>query len=159
MSKFTYDERVELTKEIANYIIETKSSTRNAANKFKVSNATVSVLMGDFLEKLDKSKFLLVQEVLESNKPKSYKDENVRKRVILVADLVLKNFTAEEISKSMGETVNVINEDLQTRLQKISPELYISVKQKLKENSFANLQKGSNMIVENQNIDVNGKFR
>lgn len=159
MSKFTYEERVELTNQIAYYIIETKSSTRNTAMKFKISNATISVLMNDLLKILNREKFLLVQEVLNMNKPKSYKDEDVRKRVLLVADMVLNGFTVEEISKSMNETVNVINEDLQTRLKKISPELYINVKLKLKENSYTNLQIGRNMTVENQERDINGRFK
>lgn len=159
MSKFTYEERVELTNEIADYIIETKGSTRNSAKKFNVSNATVSVLMNDFLKGLNLNKFLMVQEVLNSNKPKNYTDADVRERVLLAANLVLKGFTVEEVSKSMGETINVINEDLQTRLSKISPEIYISVKKKLNENSIANLQVGSNMTVENQERDINGRFK
>lgn len=158
MSKFTYEERVELTNEIADYIINTKSSTRNAAKKFNISNATVSVLMNEFLKLLNIKKFLLVQEVLNSNKPKTYKDEDVKKRVLLVADLVLKGFTVEKISKYINETINIVNEDLQTRLNKINPELYIEVKNLLTKNSRNNLSIGSYMSVENQERE-NGRFK
>ena len=55
MAKFTDEERIEITKAIADYIINNYCSTRKAAEHFKISNATVSTLMNELLPKIDKS--------------------------------------------------------------------------------------------------------
>ena len=158
MAKFTDEERIEITKTIADYIINNNSSTRKAAEYFKISNATVSTLMHELLPKLDYKKYLEVQNVLNGNKPKTISDEKVKQRVIKAAELIKDNFTAEEIANAMGVTINVINEDLQTRLPRISETLYNEVKEIQKRNSKDNLQLGSNMSVEGQKRDENGKF-
>lgn len=158
MAKFTDEERAIKTIEIANYIIENNSSTRKTAEHFEVSNATVSYLMNALLKKIDPSKYLLVQNILRMNTPKTVNNEDIRNRVIKVAHLIKEGFTVEEIARNMNTTVHVINEDLQTRLSRISKELYNEVKIIQLENSRANLKLGSNMSVESQKRDENGKF-
>ena len=88
MTKFTDEERTELIKKVADYIIGEKSSTRKAAKQFKISNATVSVWMNNLLIKTDRQKFILVQEILHQNKPKTINDEEVKNRVLKVAELI-----------------------------------------------------------------------
>lgn len=158
MAKFTEEERIEKTIEIANYIIENNASTRKAAEHFGISNATVSDWMNLVLIKLDGKKYLKVQDILTGNKPKTIQDDFVKQRVLEAAELIKQNFTVEEIAKHYGVTVNVINEDLQTRLPRISQELYIEVKNKQSQNSKDNLKIGRNMSVGEQKRDENGKF-
>ena len=158
MAKFTLDERIEITKAIADYIIDNSSSTRKAAEHFKISNATVSTLMNELLPKIDQEKYFNVQSILNVNKPKTIADEEIKQRVEKVAELIKEGFTVEEIANSMGVTINVINEDLQTRLPRISESLYNEVKTIQIQNSRNNLHLGSNMSVEGQQRDENGKF-
>ena len=158
MARFTDDERIEKTFEIADYIINNNSSTRKAAQHFNVSNATVSVLMNDLLKKIDRERFLKVEMVLKNNKPKTVADIEVRERVIKVANLIIAGFTAEEIAKTLNVSINIINEDLQTRLLRVDEKLYKEVKLKQSSNSSKNLEKGQNMSVEDQKRDENGRF-
>ena len=71
----------------------------------------------------------------------------------MVAD---KNLDSE--NETDTEYSNVINEDLQTRLPRISECLYNEVKAIQLQNSRNNLHLGSNMSVEGQQRDENGKF-
>jgi len=158
MAKFTDEERTIKTIEIADYIIDNNSSTRKAAEHFKISNATVSYLMNALLKKINPTKYLLVQNILRMNTPKTIHNDVIKNRVIKAANLIKEGFTAEEIARSMNITVNVINEDLQTRLPRVSKELYKEVKIIQLKNSRDNLKLGSNMSVESQKRDVNGKF-
>ena len=158
MAKFTDEERAIKTIEIADYIIENNSSTRKTAEYFKISNATVSYLMNALLKKLNPTKYLLVQNILRMNTPKTIKDDEIKDRVIKAAYLIKEGFTVDEIARSMNMTVNVINEDLQTRLPRVSIELYKEVKIIQLKNSRDNLKLGSNMSVESQKRDINGKF-
>ena len=155
MAKFTDDERIEITKAIADYIISTKCSTRKAAEHFNISNATVSTLMNELLSKMDPKKYSQVESVLAANKPKTVKDDEVKQRVLKAAELIKEGFTVEEIASAMHTTINVINEDLQTRLPRISQTLYNEVKEIQRRNSISNLK---NVSVEGQQRDENGKF-
>lgn len=140
MAKFTDEERNKKVIEVANYIIENKSSTRRAAEQFNISNATVSDWMNYLLKNLNNSKFLKVQEVLNGNKPKTIDDIKVKKRVLEAASLIIQEHTVLEIASELGVSANVINEDLQTRLPRISKELYEKVRIVLKKHSMSNLK-------------------
>ena len=159
MAKFTDVERQKLAIEIADYIIDTNSSTRKSSDHFNISNATVSTLMNELLPKLDSKKHLQVQTILNKNKPKRIVDDEVKERVISAANLIKEGFTVEEIAKAKQVTIHVINEDLQTRLPKISKELYEEVKAIQKQNSKNNLHLGSEMDVTEQKRDEYGRFK
>ena len=155
MARFTDDERIEITRNIADYIISTKCSTRKAAEHFNISNATVSTLMNELLSKMDPKKYSQVESILSGNKPKTVKDDEIKQRVLKAAELIKEGFTVEEIAKALDTTINVINEDLQTRLPRISESLHAEVKEIQRRNSISNLK---NVSVEGQQRDENGKF-
>lgn len=155
MTKFTDEERNKKAIEVANYIIENNSSTRKAAEQFDVSNATVSDWMNYLLKNLNYNKFLKVQEILNGNKPKTIENEFVKERVLAAAQSIKQNFTVEEIAKHYRVTANVINEDLQTRLPRISVELYEEVKKILNTHSMNNLK---NVNIETEKGNENGRF-
>ncbi len=146
MAKFTDEERSKKIIEIANYIIENNSSTRKAAEYFGISNATVFDWMNSYLKKMDVQKFLKVEEILKKNKPKTVDDLDIKKRVLEAAKLITQNYTAEQIAQHFNVSINVIHEDLQTRLPRISIELYNQVKEILKKHSMSTLK--------NINVDV-----
>lgn len=146
MSRFTDEERNEKIIQIANYIIKNNSSTRKAAEHFGISNATISDWMNCYLKKMDVQKFLKVEEILKNNKPKTIDNVDIKKRVLEAAKLITKNYTAEQIAEHFNVSINVIHEDLQTRLPRISIELYNEVKEILKRHSMSNLK--------NINVDV-----
>ena len=58
----------ERAKNIANYIIDTKSTVRSAAKKFGISKSTVHKDITERLKKFDKHLATEVYKVLESNK-------------------------------------------------------------------------------------------
>ncbi len=53
---------------VAEHIVETRSTVREAAKLFRISKSTVHKEMGDRLLKLDGSLYLDVRQVLEFNK-------------------------------------------------------------------------------------------
>lgn len=155
MAKFTDEERYRKIIEIANYIIQNNSSTRKAADAFGISNATVSDWMNDLLKKIDSKKFFKVQQILKMNKPKTIEDIEIRKRVLEAAKLITQNYTVDQIAGKFGVTINVIHEDLQTRLPRISIELYNEVKKILRKRSMSNLK---NINIEQEKGNENSKF-
>ncbi|MCD8016817.1 MAG: sporulation transcriptional regulator SpoIIID [Oscillospiraceae bacterium] len=54
--------------ELAEYIVETKSTVRAAAGKFGISKSTVHKDLTERLERVNRGLYLEVKEVLERNK-------------------------------------------------------------------------------------------
>lgn len=133
------DERKELILDIADYLILTESSTRKTAQKFGVSNYTISDYMNNRLPKIDKTKYELVQEILKGNKPKTVDDKDVIERINKAVELLKSGFTVVEIAKALGSTEMIIYRDLTVRLKCISKEEYEKVKVILSMNSINNL--------------------
>lgn len=96
--------------------------------------------MNKVLPNLDMQKYLEVQEILQRNKPKTINDEEVRNRVLESAELIKQGLTVEEIAKQKNLSVHIIYEDLQTRLQRISQDLYEEIKDIEMQNSLNNLK-------------------
>ena len=145
--KFTEDERKIKALEIARYIIKEcnenhKISTRTLGEIFGISNYTVSILMGKYLKKISPNLYDQVRQIIEKNVPQSYNNDEVRKRVLMAANLVVEGKNVNDIAQILNVTENVINEDLQTRLKKINPELYSIVKEIQEQRSLNNLRQG-----------------
>lgn len=140
MAKFTDEERKELILKIADYIITNKSSTRKTAKIFGISNFSISDYMNDKLMLLDVEKHKKVQEILNNNKPKTIEDESVKTRILEEAKLINSGMTATEVANSFGISIDVIHDDLTSRLPKIDKELAVCISAKLKLNSTNNLQ-------------------
>lgn len=140
MAKFTEEERNTLILEIANYIINSKLSTRKVAEKFGISNFSVSDYMNNRLITLDPEKYKKVQQILNNNKPKTIEDIGVKTRILEAAKLINSGMTATEVAATFGISVDVIHDDLTSRLPKIDKELAVCISKKLKLNSINNLQ-------------------
>ncbi len=140
MARFTDEERKELIFKIADYIITNNSSTRKTAEIFGISNFSVSDYMNDKLMLLDVEKYKKVQEILNGNKPKTIEDESVKTRILEETKLINSGMTATEVANSFGISIDVIHDDLTSRLPKIDKELAVCISEKLKLNSTNNLQ-------------------
>ena len=160
--KFTAEERRNKAEEIALYIIKEydngkKVSTRSLAKIFGISNYTVSILTGEYLEKQFPELHRKVNQILMENVPKSIENIEVQKRVLEAAKLVLQGKTTEEIATKLHVTNNVIYEDLQTRLKKIDSSLYNQIVLIRESNSRSNLNEGNDTYVS-QERDELGHF-
>lgn len=146
--------------EIADYIIETKCSTREAAEHFGVSNYTVSNYMNNKLLK-DDSRYKEVKKILNSHNLTVDKDET-KTRIINELNLFKKGHTLNEIARITGISESQVSRDLTERLSNIpniNKETINEISKKLRENSEINLNIGSNMSVQNQERDKQGRFK
>lgn len=155
----TEEERMKLVEEIADYIIETKCSTRVAASFFHVSNYTVSDYMSRRLPKINSRKYNQVKEILEKNKPQGIEKDSVLKRVIQASYLLLDGLTVEEIALKLNTTKDVITRDLTVRLPKVSQEDYETLKEQLKLHKEANLELGQERKIPIEERDSLGRFQ
>lgn len=136
-----YNEKVLL---IADYIINTKCSTRKAAKYatetgFKISNVSVHNMIRSKLPKLDAERFQKVMEVLGSNTPKSIEDANTKVRIFSATSYLLQDFTVAEVADMLGSTLDTIYDDLTVRLPKLDKTLAQEVKKKLQTHKLENL--------------------
>lgn len=136
-----YNEKVLL---IADYIINTKCSTRKAAKYatetgFKISNVSVHNMIRSKLPKLDAERFQKVMGVLENNTPKSIEDANTKVRIFSATSYLLQDFTVAEVADMLGSTLDTIYDDLTIRLPKLDKTLAQEVKKKLQTHKLENL--------------------
>lgn len=154
------DEEIDkLASDIADYIIQTKCSTREAAKHFNVSNYTVSHYMNNKLLKED-SRYSKVKEILNNNNLTVDKTET-KTRILNELKLFKEGYTLNEISEIIGVSVSQISRDLTERLSSspnISEETINEISEKLRQNSTSNLKIGNDAYV-NQERDKQGRFK
>lgn len=126
---------------VCEYIIENKASYRNAGAVFGISVATVSDYCQRF-EKLKPQKYPELKKIIDKNTEPTIKDENVKKRVLENAKLIVSGKTIEEISESTGIDYWVVYRDIKNRLKNVDSELYEEVSQVLQLRKNANLNRG-----------------
>lgn len=143
-SNLTEEELKEKILMIADYIIETKCSTRKAAkyateNGFPISNVSVHNMIHKKLPKIDLERYQKIMKILSDNAPKSIEDANTKIRIYTAVSYLLQDFTIEEIAKMTDSTFDIIYDDLTTRLPKLDAKLAKGVKSKLLEHKLENL--------------------
>jgi transposase len=137
-------ERIERINLVGSLFLEKGYSTRTLSKilskdtkeGFLISNATVSTYINkykdmhpEFAEQIDC--------LIEANKGSSIKNPAVIKRVLKASELVLKNYSIDDIYKSFNESYWVIYYDIHIRLPKIDPDLYNQVLAALEEHARA----------------------
>lgn len=155
----TEEEIMKLVDEIANYIIETESSTRLAAKEFGVSNYTVSTYMSKRLPEND-SRYSKIQRILSLHQQTVDKDIT-QTRLKTELSLLLGGKHLDEIAQIMKISLSQVSRDFSERLPmlpQISVETLEYVRKLLSDNSLGNLQIGNDKAVEQQR-DSKGKFR
>lgn len=106
-------------REIAKYLSE---------NEFQISNVTVSSYIQSF-QKLNPVEYKQLQEKINIHKPKTIKnDEIVKQRVKKVVELLLKNYTFDEIAMILNEKPMTVYRDFKSRVTQYKTE------EELKEN-------------------------
>lgn len=172
-----YEEMIRRVKEVTDYVIETGSSTRQTAkyfteNRFKISNATVSVYLNSRLPMIDKNRYILVKSIIEKNLPKTVETVEVRQRIYSAVKLLLQGYTIPQIVEEMNKgkelkdqvTFDSIYDDLTRRLELIEKDTQIidDVKKSLYQNRLDTLKNqgvnGPNMSALLQDRDNSGKF-
>lgn len=127
--------------EVCEHIITTKNSYRKTSKIFGISVATVSDYCDRFA-KLKPQRYPELKKVIEANTEPTIKDENVKKRVLENAKLIVEGNTIEEIVISTGIDYWVVYRDIKNRLKNIDVELFEQVDSILKSRSKANLNRG-----------------
>ena len=134
----------ELYIDIANHIIENKSSVRETAKSFGIGKTTVHDYIQKKLPNISIKHYKAVFDVLMENKSFSTNNKKVIEQVLTSYNYLAVGNTIEEIGKIQGLSWNVVQRNLTTRLSKIDKEKYKIAKevlsetklQPLKENSF-----------------------
>ena len=169
----TKEEIEELVNNIADYIIETKCTTRQAAEHFKVSNYTISEYMNKRLSKSD-PRYPEVKQIIDGNR-KTLDKDITKIRILKELKFFIEGKTCDEISSIIRISPSQVSRDLLNRLPELieeakkSPEdmpefaslpdgILFEISAKLKENSESNLSIGRNMSVQNQERDM-GRFK
>ena len=115
------------TEMIADYIIETKSSTRKAAA-------------------------YACRQIFESNKPQSIENKIVQKRIYESYELLLENYNVSQIAKILNSTDDIIYRDLTSRLPRLDHVKAQIVKAKLEQIRLNNLIKKQKNNSQSQDI-------
>lgn len=120
--KFTDEQRNKLIEQVGLYYIKTKASYREIASIFGISLPTVK----DYIERYKKMHSQYKEEIENSINSKTSQNESinnpeVRERVIQVYMYVLNGYTIEEIADLTSEKVSTIYNDINIRLEQISP--------------------------------------
>lgn len=126
---------------VCEYIINNNSSYRRVAAEFGISVATVSDYCQRFA-KLKPQRYQELKKVIDKNTEPTIKDENVKKRVLENAKLIVSGKTIEEISADTGIDYWVVYRDIKNRLKNVDSELYEEVSQVLQLRKNANLTRG-----------------
>lgn len=140
-----------LIEKIADFVIETKSSTRTTAEYFtkngiKISNATVSNLLnGKELKHCFPEKYETVQKILnEKNTSQVIHDEQALIRTKQAIELSLKGYTIPQIADLLETTEFVIYRDLTRRIKKLdNKELVSLIEKELEEHRIQNLKQSA----------------
>lgn len=143
MMKLTDEEREKRVILVAEYVIETGSSTRVTAkffsdNFFLISNATVSDYCERYIIKYPK-KLAALNDVISNNKGKNLEDSDIQKRIYENAKDIINGLTIEEISTKSGVSYWTVYRDLTERLIKINPQLAGEIKAVFSKRSKENL--------------------
>ena len=133
--------------QVADYVIETGSSTRKTAeyfteNLFPISNVTVHTYLTRKLKYIDLGKYQQVKNILEANLPKGIEDVNVQTRVYQATSLLLQGYTVSEIASRLNSTIDIIYDDITNRLKRLEDDeaLWERVQAILQDHSRNNLR-------------------
>ncbi len=135
-------ERIDCVKEATiKYGLSTRKMVKNY--NLEVSHTTIHNDRQKILQSSSEILKKRTTEVINVNTPDSIKKNEVKKRVLLSFELFKQGFTIEEISTKMNVSYDVIYRDLTHRLERISTEDSILVKEILKQNKLNNLKQNT----------------
>lgn len=140
------------------------------------SHVTIYKSLVELLPSIDYDKYILVRILLDKNKAKGIEDTKVRVRVLSAVNLLLKDYTIDEIVEEMNKDVDkdelvtrdTIYRDITCRFPELAKkedlsDLLIVLDEKLREHSLNNLANQNGNVpfsdCSNQNRDSQGRFK
>ena len=163
----SYEEEKEFSIKIANMYLQ-GLSLREIANRVNLSHITVRRYLKEKLAMYNRGLAARVNEKMDSNIPKSIRDELVSKRVLeSYFMLVNEGKTINEIAIAKGVSLMVTTRDLTKRLvmlHEIAPEVVTKemlekAAEVLSTHSLENLKLGAALSPDNQARSENGRFK
>lgn len=135
---------------VGKYFVDTGLPTRQIAsyfseNFFKISNKTVYQYIRQYM-KMHPEESQNIQEKIENNIEKTITDANTRKRVFLVAKLVIEGYTINEIVDILNSSNT--NED-KISIKNVEHDIFIRLKKLAKQDS--NIDKIYQLVLINTN--------
>lgn len=122
------EEKIELIKQIADFIIENECAYSKAASHFKISKTTVGKYMKEFLSKIDSKRYANVKEIVDGNKSGNITIEDVL-RIEQEYILYLEGYTLMQISEITGNNYSLVQRDLSNTLKKLDKEKHKQVEE------------------------------
>ncbi len=144
MTRLTDEEREERINLVGEYYtMNPDASVRSTAKYFSNQGMFMSyVTVQDYIQRYKKrhpEKSDLVQQVIDSRKPLTVENQEIRNRIINEAKLVIEGYTIANISEVMSVDYWTVVRDLAKRLPLLDMELYEQVKTIMNQNSMDNL--------------------
>lgn len=135
---------------VGKYFVDTGLPTRQIAsyfseNFFKISNKTFYQYIRQYM-KMHPEESQNIQEKIENNTEKTITDANTRKRVFLVAKLVIEGYTINEIVDILNSSNT--NED-KISIKNVEHDIFIRLKKLAKQDS--NIDKIYQLVLINTN--------
>ena len=142
----TDDERERRIILVGEYVISTGASTRKTAeyfsnNFFKISNCTVSDYCNRYC-KMNPKSLKIMRKRIDDNTPNDISCEDVRKRVLISAELFKEGINMEEIANTIGCSFWTTYRDLTKRFKLLDPvEFETIIVPKLRQDSLDNIKR------------------
>ena len=131
---------------VGEYVINTGASTRKAAeyfsdNFFAISNYTISDYCKRYC-KMNPKSLEIMRKRIDDNTPNDISCEDVRKRVLISAELFKEGINMEEIANTIGCSFWTTYRDLTKRFKILDPvEFETIIILKLKQDSLDNIKR------------------
>ena len=131
---------------VGEYVINTGASTRKAAeyfsdNFFAISNYTISDYCKRYC-KMNPKSLEIMHKRIDDNTPNDISCEDVRKRVLISAELFKEGINMEEIANTIGCSFWTTYRDLTKRFKILDPvEFETIIIPKLKQDSLDNIKR------------------
>lgn len=117
--------------DVANYIIETKSSVRDTSKKFDKSKTTIHEYMTDRLPSISITLYKKVFDVMQNHKSLSLEYKETQTIAMKEYYLLKNGSTIKEISELLNQPRNKIQRDLAERFSVIDKDKAIDAKEAL----------------------------
>ena len=122
-------------------------SSKEGIDGFDISETAVKSYVELYMKNHPEKREIMLKQT-EENISNSIKNDEVRKRVLKVADLIIQGYYLEQISEFLKEPYWVIYRDVNNRLTMIDKKLYDKVKELMSERSQKNLIPKQKKVIE-----------
>lgn len=126
---------------IADYIIESKSSLRETANHFHIGKTTIGDYMKYKLPLISTDKTIQVSAIISSKTCTKELTDELKDRIYFEYELLMRGYTLKQIAYLLNANYPMVQRDLSSRIYRISDEMGDLAKEKLNSNKAKIIQK------------------